>query len=53
MSEQRYRQERSRIERGHVKYRDKLKEEVQELTKKYEGLAADMAKKREDEVMEG
>ena len=33
--------------------RDKLKEEVQELTKKYEGLAADMAKKREDEVMEG
>jgi ribosome recycling factor len=33
--------------------RDKLKEDVQELTKKYEGLAADMAKKREDEVMEG
>src|SRR4026207_2310075 len=27
MSEQRYRQERSRIEQGHVKYRDKLKEE--------------------------
>jgi ribosome recycling factor len=33
--------------------RDKLKEEVQELTKKYEGLVGDMAKKREDEVMEG
>jgi len=33
--------------------RDKLKEDIQELTKKYEGLAADMAKKREDEVMEG
>jgi acetyl-CoA carboxylase carboxyltransferase component len=27
MSERRYRQERSRIEQGHVKYRDKLKEE--------------------------
>ena len=27
MSEQRYRQERSRIEQGHVKYRDKLREE--------------------------
>ena len=27
MSEQRYRQERSRIEQGHVKYREKLKEE--------------------------
>src|SRR6476660_6908214 len=27
MSEQRYRQERSRIEQGHVKYRDTLKEE--------------------------
>jgi acetyl-CoA carboxylase carboxyltransferase component len=27
MSEQRYRQERTRIEQGHVKYRDKLKEE--------------------------
>src|SRR6267143_7269822 len=27
MSEQRYRQERSRIEPGHLKYRDKLKEE--------------------------
>ena len=27
MSEQRYRQERSRIEQGHVRYRDKLKEE--------------------------
>ena len=33
--------------------RDALKHEVQELTKKYEGVAADMAKKREDEVMEG
>jgi ribosome recycling factor len=31
----------------------KVKEDVQELTKKYEGLAGDMAKKREDEVMEG
>ncbi|HSE03043.1 MAG TPA: acyl-CoA carboxylase subunit beta [Methylomirabilota bacterium] len=27
MSEQRYRQERTRIEQGHLKYRDKLKEE--------------------------
>ena len=27
MSEERYRQERTRIEQGHVKYRDKLKEE--------------------------
>jgi ribosome recycling factor len=33
--------------------RDTLKEEIQELTKKYETLAGDMAKKREDEVMEG
>ncbi len=33
--------------------RDSVKEQVQELTKKYEGLAGDMAKKREDEVMEG
>jgi ribosome recycling factor len=33
--------------------RDKAKEHIQELTKKYEGVAADMAKKREDEVMEG
>src|SRR2546426_566884 len=33
--------------------RDKLKDDIQELTKKYEGTAADMAKKREDEVMEG
>jgi len=32
---------------------EKAKEDIQELTKKYEGLAADMAKKREDEVMEG
>ena len=30
-----------------------VKEDIQELTKKYEGLAGDMAKKREDEVMEG
>lgn len=33
--------------------RDKLKEDIQELTKKYEAMAGDMAKKREDEVMEG
>jgi ribosome recycling factor len=33
--------------------RDSVKDQVQELTKKYEGLAGDMAKKREDEVMEG
>ncbi|MDX1948375.1 MAG: ribosome recycling factor [Pirellulaceae bacterium] len=33
--------------------RDKAKEDIQELTKKYETLAGDMAKKREDEVMEG
>jgi len=33
--------------------RDTAKENIQELTKKYEGIAADMAKKREDEVMEG
>jgi ribosome recycling factor len=32
--------------------RDRLKEEIQELTKKYENLASDMAKKREAEVME-
>ena len=32
--------------------RDQLKDDIQELTKKYEGLATDMAKKREDEVME-
>ena len=31
--------------------RDKAKHDIQELTKKYEGIAADMAKKREDEVM--
>jgi ribosome recycling factor len=31
----------------------KSKEDIQELTKKYEGIAGDMAKKREDEVMEG
>ena len=33
--------------------RDKLKDDIQELTKKYEAMAGDMAKKREDEVMEG
>ena len=33
--------------------RDKVKDDIQEMTKKYEGLAGDMAKKREDEVMEG
>jgi ribosome recycling factor len=33
--------------------RDKLKDDIQELTKKYEAVASDMAKKREDEVMEG
>jgi ribosome recycling factor len=33
--------------------RDQVKEEIQELTKKYEGLAAEIAKKREDEVLEG
>ena len=27
MSEQRYRQERARIEQGHVKYREKLRDE--------------------------
>lgn len=32
--------------------RDRLKEEIQELTKKYENLASEMAKKREAEVME-
>ena len=33
--------------------RDKVKDDIQELTKKYEQTATDMAKKREDEVMEG
>ena len=33
--------------------RDNVKEQIQEMTKKYEQMAADMAKKREDEVMEG
>jgi ribosome recycling factor len=33
--------------------RDKVKHDIQELTKKYETTASDMAKKREDEVMEG
>jgi ribosome recycling factor len=33
--------------------RDKAKDDIQELTKKYETMAGDMAKKREDEVMEG
>jgi ribosome recycling factor len=32
--------------------RDRLKEEIQELTKKFENLASEMAKKREAEVME-
>jgi ribosome recycling factor len=32
--------------------RDRLKEEIQELTKKYEVLATDLAKTREDDVME-
>jgi ribosome recycling factor len=32
--------------------RDKLKEEIQELTKKYENRAGEMAKARETEVME-
>lgn len=33
--------------------RDRLKDEVQELTKKFESQAADLAKARESEVMEG
>ena len=33
--------------------RDAAKQEIQELTKKYEGQATDMAKARESEVMEG
>jgi ribosome recycling factor len=33
--------------------RDKAKEQIQELTKKFENITAEMAKKREDEVMEG
>jgi ribosome recycling factor len=33
--------------------RDSVKDQIQEMTKKYETMAADMAKKREDEVMEG
>ena len=32
--------------------RDDIKDQVQELTKKYEGKAAEMAKSRESEVME-
>jgi ribosome recycling factor len=32
--------------------RDRLKEEIQELTKKFEGQATDMAKSRETDVME-
>ena len=32
--------------------RDKTKEEVQDLTKKYEGMASDLAKAKETEVME-
>jgi ribosome recycling factor len=31
---------------------DTVKEEIQELTKKYEGVVADMAKGKEAEVME-
>ena len=31
---------------------EKVQEQIQELTKKFEGLATDLAKKREDEVME-
>ncbi len=33
--------------------RDKVKEDIQELTKKFENIASDLAKKREAEVMEG
>jgi ribosome recycling factor len=33
--------------------RDKVKEDIQELTKKFEGIASELAKKREAEVMEG
>ena len=32
--------------------RDKLKEDIQELTKKYEAEATDVAKARENDVME-
>ena len=32
--------------------RDKLKDEIQEMTKKYEGQATDLAKSKEEEVME-
>jgi len=32
--------------------RDDLKDEIQELTKKYEAQASDMAKAKEEEVME-
>ncbi len=33
--------------------RDKVKEDIQELTKKFENIASDLAKKREAEVMVG
>ena len=33
--------------------RDQIKEQIQELTKKFENIASDLAKKREAEVMEG
>ncbi len=33
--------------------RDKVKEDIQELTKKFENVASELAKKREAEVMEG
>jgi ribosome recycling factor len=33
--------------------RDKVKEDIQELTKKFENIASELAKKREAEVMEG
>ena len=32
--------------------RDSLKDEIQELTKKFEGQATELAKKKEEEVME-
>ena len=32
---------------------EQVKNDIQELTKKYEGMATDMSKKREDEVMDG
>lgn len=32
---------------------EQVKNDIQELTKKYEGMATDMSKKREEEVMDG